>query len=140
MELHRTRLRIHTFDDNNASRDQCPSSKHLGRLSLFSNRGSGSSWFDVKPLGVGGSRDGCRWSVGHFSKIISQPRKNTPQLPQSPLIPPQSVNVICADVSIRNAPENENKRLPPPNNGRPKAQERTKKAYQFVSPNLFQPM
>ncbi|HJO75118.1 MAG TPA: hypothetical protein QGH84_07915, partial [Rhodospirillales bacterium] len=28
----------------------CPSSKHLGRLSLFRNRGSGPSWFGVKPL------------------------------------------------------------------------------------------
>jgi hypothetical protein len=33
----------------------CPSSKHLGLLSLFQNGGSGSSWFDVKPLGVDGS-------------------------------------------------------------------------------------
>ena len=36
----------------------CPSSKHLGRLSLFQNGGSGSSWFDVKPLGVDGSSGG----------------------------------------------------------------------------------
>ena len=33
----------------------CPSSKHLGRMSLFRNKGSGSSRFDVKPLGVDGS-------------------------------------------------------------------------------------
>ena len=26
---------------------ECPSSKHLGRLGLFRNRGSGSSWIDV---------------------------------------------------------------------------------------------
>ena len=41
----------------------CPSSKHLGLLSLFSNGGSGSSWFDVKPLGVDGSSGGFGWSV-----------------------------------------------------------------------------
>ncbi len=33
----------------------CPSSKHLGLLSLLFSGGSGSSWFDVKPLGVYGS-------------------------------------------------------------------------------------
>ena len=33
----------------------CPSSKHSGLLSLFLNGGSGSSWFDVKPLVVDGS-------------------------------------------------------------------------------------
>ena len=42
---------------------QCPSSKHLGRLSLFYNRGSGSSWFDVKPLCVDGSSGGYGLSV-----------------------------------------------------------------------------
>ncbi len=41
----------------------CPSSKHLGRLSLFCNRGSGSSWFDVKPLCVDGSSGVFGWSV-----------------------------------------------------------------------------
>ena len=41
----------------------CPSSKHLGLLSLFSNGGSGSSWFDVMPLGVDGSSGGFGWSV-----------------------------------------------------------------------------
>ena len=43
--------------------DECPSSKHLGRLSLFRNRGSGPSWFDVKPLGVDGSSGVSGWSV-----------------------------------------------------------------------------
>ena len=41
----------------------CPSSKHLGRLSLFRNEGSGSSRFDVKPLGVDGSSGVSGWSV-----------------------------------------------------------------------------
>jgi hypothetical protein len=41
----------------------CPSSNHLGRLSLFKNGGSGSSWFDVKPLCVDGSSGGFGWSV-----------------------------------------------------------------------------
>jgi hypothetical protein len=41
----------------------CPSSKHSGLLSLFSNGGSGSSWIDVKPLGVDGSSGGSGWSV-----------------------------------------------------------------------------
>ena len=36
----------------------CPSSRPLGLLSLFSSGGSGSSWFDVKPLGVDGSSGG----------------------------------------------------------------------------------
>ena len=34
---------------------KCPSSKHSGLLSLFFTGGSGSSWFDVKPLVVDGS-------------------------------------------------------------------------------------
>ena len=33
----------------------CPSSKHLGLLSLLFSGGFGSSWFNVKPLVVGGS-------------------------------------------------------------------------------------
>jgi class 3 adenylate cyclase len=33
----------------------CPSSKSLGLVSLFSNGGSGSSWFDGKPLVACGS-------------------------------------------------------------------------------------
>ena len=41
----------------------CPSSKYLGPLSLFHNGGSGSSWIDVKPLGVDGSSGGFGWSV-----------------------------------------------------------------------------
>ena len=36
----------------------CPSSKHLGLLSLFHKGGSGSSWIDVKPLVVDGSSGG----------------------------------------------------------------------------------
>ncbi len=39
----------------------CPSSKHLGHLSLFLNGGSGSSRFDVKPLVVDGSSGGFGW-------------------------------------------------------------------------------
>ena len=42
--------------------EECPSSNHLGRLSLFRNRGSGSSWFDVKPPDVAGSSGGSGWS------------------------------------------------------------------------------
>ena len=34
---------------------RCPSSKSLGRLSLFCNGGSGSPWIDVRPLFVDGS-------------------------------------------------------------------------------------
>ena len=41
----------------------CPSSNHLGRLSVLANGGFGSSRFDVKPLVVGGSSDGFGWSV-----------------------------------------------------------------------------
>ena len=41
----------------------CPSSKHLGLLSLFHKEGSGSSWIDVKPLVVDGSSGGFGWSV-----------------------------------------------------------------------------
>ena len=36
----------------------CQSSKQLGLLSLISNRGYGSSWIDVKPLGADGSSGG----------------------------------------------------------------------------------
>ena len=42
---------------------KCPSSKHSGRLSLFYNGGSGSSWIDVKPLCVDGSSGGFGLSV-----------------------------------------------------------------------------
>ena len=38
-----------------ASYPRCPSSKHLGLLSLLFSGGFGSSWFNVKPLVVGGS-------------------------------------------------------------------------------------
>ena len=38
--------------------EDCPSSKHLGLLSLFHKGGSGSSWIDVKPLVVDGSSGG----------------------------------------------------------------------------------
>ena len=41
----------------------CLSSKSLGRLSLFDNEGSGSSWIDVKPLVGDGSSGGFGWSV-----------------------------------------------------------------------------
>ena len=36
-------------------RGHCPSSKSLGRLSLFCNGGSGSPWIDVRPLFADGS-------------------------------------------------------------------------------------
>ena len=42
---------------------RCPSSKHLGRLSLFRSRGSGSPRFDVKPLVADGSSGVSGWSV-----------------------------------------------------------------------------
>ncbi len=42
----------------NTDTGHCPSSKSLGRLSLFHNEGSGSSWIDVKPLGADGSSGG----------------------------------------------------------------------------------
>ena len=41
----------------------CPSSKQMGLLSVFHQGGSGSSLFDVKPLGVDGSSGGFGWSV-----------------------------------------------------------------------------
>ena len=41
----------------------CPSSKQMGLLSVFHKGGSGSSLFDVKPLGVDGSSGGFGWSV-----------------------------------------------------------------------------
>ena len=43
--------------------DSCPSSKQMGLLSVFHKGGSGSSLFDVKPLGVDGSSGGFGWSV-----------------------------------------------------------------------------
>ena len=43
--------------------DFCPSSKQMGLLSVFHKGGSGSSLFDVKPLGVDGSSGGFGWSV-----------------------------------------------------------------------------
>jgi len=46
-----------------AAYEKCPSSKHLGQLSLFHKGGSGSSWFDVKRLGVDGSSGVSGWSV-----------------------------------------------------------------------------
>ena len=42
---------------------RCPSSKQLGLLSVFHKGGSGSSLFDVKPLGFDGSSGGFGWSV-----------------------------------------------------------------------------
>ena len=50
-------------DDVALSNHKCPSSKHLGRLSLFHKEGSGSSRFDVKRLGVDGSSGVSGWSV-----------------------------------------------------------------------------
>ena len=50
--------------DHNVGRIiDCPSSRHLGLLSVFSKGGSGSSWFDVKRLVVDGSSGGSGWSV-----------------------------------------------------------------------------
>ena len=43
------------FSQAEASTTRCPSSKSLGRLSLFCNGGSGSPWIDVRPLFVDGS-------------------------------------------------------------------------------------
>ena len=45
------------------SHRHCPSSKQMGLLSVFHKGGSGSSLFDVKPLGVDGSSGGFGWSV-----------------------------------------------------------------------------
>ena len=42
---------------------KCPSSKQMGLLSVFHKGGSGSSLFDVKPLGDDGSSGGFGWSV-----------------------------------------------------------------------------
>ena len=42
---------------------RCPSSKSLGRLSLFLNGGPGSPWIYVKPLVVDGSSGGSEWFV-----------------------------------------------------------------------------
>ena len=44
-------------------REKCPSSKQMGLLSVFHKGGSGSSLFDVKPLGFDGSSGGFGWSV-----------------------------------------------------------------------------
>ena len=41
----------------------CPSSNDLGHVILFPIGGSGSSRFDVKPLGVDGSSGALGWSV-----------------------------------------------------------------------------
>ena len=43
--------------------ETCPSSKQMGLLSVFHKGGSGSSLFDVKPLGFDGSSGGFGWSV-----------------------------------------------------------------------------
>ena len=43
--------------------DDFPSSKQMGLLSVFHKGGSGSSLFDVKPLGFDGSSGGFGWSV-----------------------------------------------------------------------------
>ena len=39
----------------------CPSSKHWGQMSIFSNGGFSSSWFAVKPPAVDGSSGGLGW-------------------------------------------------------------------------------
>jgi hypothetical protein len=39
----------------------CPSSKQMGHLSLGLIGGSGSLWFDVMPLNVGGTSGGSGW-------------------------------------------------------------------------------
>ena len=46
-----------------SSLSKCPSSKQMGLLSVFHKGGSGSSLFDVKPLGVDSSSGGFGWSV-----------------------------------------------------------------------------
>ena len=52
---------VDTGEDNGADDSgpvadaECPSSKSLGRLSLFCNGGSGSPWIDVRPLFADGS-------------------------------------------------------------------------------------
>ena len=43
--------------------EDCQSSKQMGLLSVFHKGGSGSSLFDVKPLGFDGSSGGFGWSV-----------------------------------------------------------------------------
>ena len=62
------RIRAGTFAVLSVERDTlrrqpCPSSKQMGLLSVFHKGGSGSSLFDVKPLGVDGSSGGFGWSV-----------------------------------------------------------------------------
>ncbi len=55
-----------TLPDHNVTTSNdidCPSSKQMGLLSVFHKGGSGSSLFDVKPLGVDGSSGGFGWSV-----------------------------------------------------------------------------
>ena len=51
-------IMVLTMGSMGTSMQACPSSKHLGLLSLFINGGSGSSWFDVKPLCSDGSSGG----------------------------------------------------------------------------------
>ena len=51
------------YDITERKRAECPSSKQMGLLSVFHKGGSGSSLFDVKPLGVDGSSGGFGWSV-----------------------------------------------------------------------------
>jgi len=41
-------------------------------LSLFSSGGSGSSWFDVKPLGVDGSSGGFGCSIFNLQSLKSE--------------------------------------------------------------------
>ena len=51
------------MNDDGSSTVHCPSSKQMGLLSVFHKGGSGSSLFDVKPLGFDGSSGGFGWSV-----------------------------------------------------------------------------
>ncbi len=60
----RRRLDLQEFSDCKGNMcGECPSSKHLGLLSLFFIGGSGPSWFDVMLLGVGSSSGGSASSV-----------------------------------------------------------------------------
>ena len=55
--------RLINIRDGRIISDGCPSSKQMGLLSVFHKGGSGSSLFDVKPLGFDGSSGGFGWSV-----------------------------------------------------------------------------
>ena len=59
----RRHMTISRWFTPNRHHTMCPSSKQMGLLSVFHKGGSGSSLFDVKPLGVDGSSGGFGWSV-----------------------------------------------------------------------------